>query len=180
MSMLRQILRVSAWLAATLLLFAFVALAWFRWQADRREVQRAADIAPRDGRFVKAADVDIFIQELGPANGQLVLFMHGSTVAIGAWLPELLAPATASRSEDAAAYSALGMPMVAIWGRLDSITPLAQGERLVRLAPNGKLVQLPRSGHIPQVEQPAEFQRTLLDVLGSSKQTARPLPPSNR
>lgn len=75
MAMLWRTLRVALWLAATPMVLAVMALAWFRWQAGQREVQRAAEVAPRDGRFVKAADVDIFIQELGPANGQAVLFM---------------------------------------------------------------------------------------------------------
>lgn len=328
--MLRRILRGAGWLLCVLVLLVTVVLTAFRWQAEQREIRTAAEVAPRGGRYVKAADVDVFIQEAGPESGPLVLFMHGtgawsgtwrptlellaqsgfravaldlppfghsqrplqadyskarqaqrivgvldalkadkvilvghsfgggptveaallaphrvsalilvdaalsireddappqppsallrgffavtplrdsvvatfltnplftrhllqafvadpasatdervaiyqqplvirgSTPAIGAWLPELLSPASASRSEDPAAYRTLAMPVTAIWGALDTITPLAQGERLVKLVPTGKLAVLPAAGHIPQIEQPEQFHRMLLQIV---------------
>ena len=56
-------------------------LAFFRLQAHERETHEAANIAPPTGRFVKAADVEIFVQEAGPPDGPAVLFVHGT----GAW-----------------------------------------------------------------------------------------------
>lgn len=56
-------------------------LGWFSWQADGREVMDARDAAPRAGRYVSAADVSLFVQEAGPAEGKPVLFVHGT----GAW-----------------------------------------------------------------------------------------------
>jgi pimeloyl-ACP methyl ester carboxylesterase len=56
-------------------------LAFFRLQAHERETHEAANVAPPTGRFVKAADVEIFVQEMGPADGPAVLFVHGT----GAW-----------------------------------------------------------------------------------------------
>lgn len=58
-----------------------LAMAGFRWQAERREVQLAAQAAPATGRFVRAADVDMFVQEMGPPAGPALLFVHGT----GAW-----------------------------------------------------------------------------------------------
>lgn len=327
---MRRIARYLGWFALITILLAAAVLGVFRWRAELRETQTAADVAPRSGRYVKAADVDIFVQEAGPGSGQVVLFMHGtgawsgtwrptldllaragfravaldlppfghsqrpaqadyskatqarrivgvldtlkvekvilvghsfgggptveaallapqrvkalvlvdaalsiaeegvappppspvlrgffavtplrdgvvaafltnplftrrllqafvadpasatddrvaiyqqplvirgSTPAIGAWLPELLAPPVASKSESPAAYRTLTMPVSAIWGGRDSITPLAQGERLVKLVPNGNLVVMPQSGHIPQIENPDEFHRILLEIL---------------
>ena len=72
--------RVSAALLAAVVLI----LAGFSWQAARREVLPAAKAAPASGRFVKAADLEIFVQEAGPADGLPVVFVHGT----GAWSDE--------------------------------------------------------------------------------------------
>ena len=53
----------------------------FRAGAAFRETKSAAEIAPRTGRFVRAAGLAMFIQEAGPAGGDPVLFIHGT----GAW-----------------------------------------------------------------------------------------------
>ena len=53
----------------------------FRYQSSRRETRTRVEAAPATGRFVRAADVDVFIQELGPRDAPVVLFVHG----MGAW-----------------------------------------------------------------------------------------------
>jgi pimeloyl-ACP methyl ester carboxylesterase len=96
---------------------------------------------------------------------QRPLTIWGSTAAIATWLPELVAPPSPSRSESAAAYRALAMPVVAIWGDRDTVTPLAQGEQLVGLVPHGRLEVLPEVGHIPQIERPDAFNALLVRSL---------------
>jgi pimeloyl-ACP methyl ester carboxylesterase len=96
---------------------------------------------------------------------QRPLTIWGSTAAIARWLPELAAPSAPSRSESAAVYRALAMPVVAIWGDRDTVTPLAQGEQLVRLVPHGRLEVLPGVGHIPQIERPDAFNALLVRSL---------------
>jgi pimeloyl-ACP methyl ester carboxylesterase len=93
---------------------------------------------------------------------QRPLSVSGSTVAIGDWLPELLGPPVAARSQSPAAYATLPMPVIAIWGKLDSITPIAQGERLVRLLPHAELAVIDDVGHIPQIEDATRFNGMLL------------------
>jgi pimeloyl-ACP methyl ester carboxylesterase len=88
--------------------------------------------------------------------------VRSTTDAVSAWLPALLLPGDAARSEDPRAYAALGMPLIAIWGELDTITPLAQGQRLITLAPKAELQTLPAVGHIPQIEAPEAFNALLL------------------
>ncbi len=63
-------------LAAALLL---IATPFLVIRARERQDARAA--APSNGRFVRAGDVDVFIQEEGPATGRPVLLIHGT----GAW-----------------------------------------------------------------------------------------------
>lgn len=53
----------------------------FAWHAEQRETLAAQEIAPATGRYVKAADLEIFIQEFGPADGLDVLLIPG----IGGW-----------------------------------------------------------------------------------------------
>ena len=96
---------------------------------------------------------------------QRPLTLQGTTRAFGEWLPELLAPAAPSRSEDPAAYATLGLPLAIIWGDRDTITPLEQGRRLAALAPGATLDVLPGVGHIPQIEDPRAFNDLLVKVL---------------
>jgi pimeloyl-ACP methyl ester carboxylesterase len=112
-----------------------------------------------------------FVADPGVATDERVavyqrpLTLVGSTAAVAAWLPELVAPPAPSRSESAAAYRTLTMPVTAIWGDRDTVTPLAQGEQLVALVPHGRLEVLPGVGHIPQIESPAAFNAVLVRAL---------------
>ena len=67
-------------LGGALLVVALV-LFGFRIAADRRETLSRYDAAPKTGRFVRAADVDLFVQEEGPPDGTPVVLVHGT----GAW-----------------------------------------------------------------------------------------------
>ncbi len=95
------------------------------------------------------------------------LSLRGTTAAYGRWLPYLMQAAPGARSENPAQYRQLTMPMVAIWGALDTITPLDQAQALVAAAPNAHLVVMPDVGHIPQIEDTDGFNRRLLDSLAS-------------
>lgn len=52
-----------------------------------------------------------------------------------------------------------------IWGALDPLTPLANGEEMARAIPGARLVVLRAAAHIPMVEWPEAFNRTLLGFL---------------
>jgi len=93
--------------------------------------------------------------------------MKGSTEAIGAWLEDFLMPGDDPASARPAAYTTLGIPTLLIWGELDSVTPIEQGRRIVKLMPSCRLEVLQRVGHIPQIEDPAAFNRALLDFLAT-------------
>ena len=77
----RGIVKAILGLGALLLLTAAVVLGTFWWQAHARETRTRLEAAPSRGRFVQAADVEIFVQELGPSGAPVVLFVHG----MGAW-----------------------------------------------------------------------------------------------
>ncbi len=84
---IRRILKIiGATLAA---LFAVIVLFWIR--AELHESEAREDAAPATGRFVKADDIEFFIQEMGPADGQSIVFIHGTAAWSELWL-ETMAP----------------------------------------------------------------------------------------
>lgn len=93
------------------------------------------------------------------------LAVAGTTASVGDWLPSLLGPGSDAPSEQEATYRALRLPVVAIWGGRDTITPPEQGRRLVSITPGAELLLLDDVGHIPQLEDPPQFNRLLLDAL---------------
>jgi pimeloyl-ACP methyl ester carboxylesterase len=75
---------VVGWLGRiglVVLLLLVLAMGAFRAAAARRETRTRAEAAPSGGRFVRAADVELFVQEEGPTTGEPVLLIHGT----GAW-----------------------------------------------------------------------------------------------
>jgi pimeloyl-ACP methyl ester carboxylesterase len=96
---------------------------------------------------------------------QRPLVVQGSTEAISAWLPALLAPTGPAPSEDPATYRSLAMPVSLIWGERDSITPLAQGKAIAALLPKADLIVMDGVGHIPQIEDGEKFDQLLIAVL---------------
>jgi pimeloyl-ACP methyl ester carboxylesterase len=74
---MRRILNV----VAALTIVAVLTLAGFSCAASARESQSRKSAAPPTGRFVRAGDVEIYLQEAGNGNRTPVVFIHGT----GAW-----------------------------------------------------------------------------------------------
>lgn len=66
---------------------------------------------------------------------------------------------------DDAALRQITAGTLLIWGAEDTLTPLAQGERLSALLPNAQLVSIPGVGHQPFEEAPEAFNQTLIGFL---------------
>lgn len=71
-------------LGAILVLLLAVIL-FFSIQANLRETKTRQEAAPSTGRFVQAGNVELFIQEMGPAEGEVVLFIHGTAAWSELW-----------------------------------------------------------------------------------------------
>jgi pimeloyl-ACP methyl ester carboxylesterase len=82
-------------LLALLVVCVAVALGTFRWQAHARETKTRGDAAPAGGRFVRAADVEVFVQEVGASGAPVVLFIHGMGAWSELWRETLVATAAA-------------------------------------------------------------------------------------
>jgi pimeloyl-ACP methyl ester carboxylesterase len=94
-SLLKRTLRLTGQSLALLFIAINVLLLFFAWQAGQRETAAATQLAPASGRFVQSMGSRIFIQEMGPADGQAVLLVHGTGAWSEAWKPtmEVLASA---------------------------------------------------------------------------------------
>ena len=75
--LLKAVASILALLLATILFFAV--------QANLRETKTRHEAAPSTGRFVQAGDVELFIQEMGPAAGQAIIFIHGTAAWSRLW-----------------------------------------------------------------------------------------------
>jgi pimeloyl-ACP methyl ester carboxylesterase len=49
------------------------------------------------------------------------------------------------------------VPTLLIWGELDARTPLSVAGQFEQAIPDAKLVVIPQSGHVSNLEQPEEF-----------------------
>ncbi|HEX5942221.1 MAG TPA: alpha/beta hydrolase [Anaerolineales bacterium] len=70
---------------AAIFVLLIALILFFSIQSNLRETKTRQEAAPSTGRFVQAGDVELFIQEMGPADGQVILFIHGTAAWSGLW-----------------------------------------------------------------------------------------------
>ena len=88
-----------------------------------------------------------------------------TTDAYGDWLTYLATSHDTSSAADFRNFAHLTMPVDILWGRTDEVTPLWQGEALVKLIPSSRLTVIDGVGHIPYIEDPPRFQVALSQAL---------------
>lgn len=91
--------------------------------------------------------------------------LKGFTKSLGDWAYQFALEDGRSLSQQPAGFKQLQMPLLLVWGELDTITPLAQALQLQGLAGNATLVVLPGVGHIPQIEDVELFNWKIAEVL---------------
>lgn len=139
-----RLIRWLFWLVALALVALTAILALFTWQAQRREVHDAAEIAPRTGRFVQAADVELFIQEAGPADGPVVLFVHGTGAWSETWRESMTAVASAGFRAVAIDLPPFGFSRRPASG---AYSPRDQGKRIIGVLDALKVPRAVLVGH---------------------------------
>jgi pimeloyl-ACP methyl ester carboxylesterase len=70
---------------AVILAVLVAIIIFFSFQSELRESKTRREAAPSRGRFVQAGDIELFIQEMGPEDGQVILFIHGTAAWSGLW-----------------------------------------------------------------------------------------------
>lgn len=75
--LIRGIFKTLGWV----LLILVLVISFFYVQSIFRETEERHEAAPATGTFIQAGDVEIHILDMGPKDGQAILFIHGT----GAW-----------------------------------------------------------------------------------------------
>ena len=91
--------------------------------------------------------------------------VRDSTNRLGDWLKVISVDQDNSLSSSLSNLPKLAMPTLLIWGDADRVTPLWQGEKLKGIISTSSLTVLKGLGHIPQIEDPAQFNDALLPFL---------------
>jgi len=99
--------------------------------------------------------------------------LEGWTSGLGAWLEPFATTRTSSMATDRSRYARLAIPTMVLWGARDSLTPIAQGQDLVRLIPGARWEVLPLAGHIPAIEDERSFDAALLEFLRDTTTSSR-------
>lgn len=95
------------WLRRLALVFLIGVIAvplGFRGSAAFRETQTLAAVLPDSGKLVDTAEGRMFVQDHGPKDGTVLLFLHGTAAWSGLWQPTLEAMGTRG-------YRAIGFDM---------------------------------------------------------------------
>lgn len=82
---------------------------------------------------------------------------EGTTSGYADWLPALLAEDDGAASRRSAQLQRIRVPVALIWGEADTVTPIAQGERIARLTRARSFARLPGVGHVPHIEDEPAF-----------------------
>lgn len=59
-------------------------------------------------------------------------------------------------------------PTLIVWGKQDSLTPVADGERLNREIPGSELAVFDQCGHVPHIEKAVDFNKKVLEFLAKN------------
>ena len=57
------------------------------------------------------------------------------------------------------------MPALIVVGEEDTLTPVAEAEKMAKVIPTAELVVIPRAGHLSNLEQPPSFNAALNNFL---------------
>jgi pimeloyl-ACP methyl ester carboxylesterase len=112
-----------------------------------------------DDRIVDAKRIALYQQPF---------VVRDTTSEVTKWLAgALFGNESRSRAADRRTYATFTPPVVLVWGREDSVTPLAQGEQIRGLLPRATMVVLDRVNHLPHVEQPDQVAGIIAEFVGT-------------
>jgi len=77
--------------------------------------------------------------------------------------------AIADRPDLTPVLSTVHVPTLVLWGAEDQLIPPARSQSMVPRIPNGRGVSIPGAGHLPSLEAPESFDRTLNEFLARPK-----------
>jgi pimeloyl-ACP methyl ester carboxylesterase len=89
----------------------------------------------------------------------------GMTPAMASWFTQFMAGDPQAKSAQRDLVKVNVVPAELIWGEMDTVTPIAQGEDLAALMGITQFARMPGIGHMPQLEDPAAFKTALSGAL---------------
>ncbi len=89
----------------------------------------------------------------------------GVTSRLSSWFKDYVNDPLDYQSTDSASYKEIKFPVRLIWGDKDTLTPIAGTEILLATIPDIGLIILKDIGHIPMIEDYAQFDTALLEAL---------------
>jgi len=107
-----------------------------------------------DHRKITDPQVDVYARALASPGGRYGLLQKARQA-----IPKDIDCITAK-------YPTITVPTLILWGDSDRIIPRTIGERLRRDIPHSTLEIVPKSGHVPQEEQPEETMRYITEFFG--------------
>ncbi len=87
--------------------------------------------------------------------------VEGNSKRLAYWIQDYMRDPLKVKSAQSDSYKKLYIPVRIIWGEKDTLTPVALGNKLADYVPLGKKFVLPDVGHIPMIEDYAQFDRAL-------------------
>jgi pimeloyl-ACP methyl ester carboxylesterase len=102
-------------------------------------------------------DQDVAARVLAQPVDADVMLKNQFTVAKLAWEPRLFDPHLAKW------LHRIDVPTQIVWGENDQVLPAGYAHAYARLIPRSRVDIVPRCGHLPHVEKPAEFLRAFRD-----------------
>lgn len=84
---------------------------------------------------------------------------------MASWFTQFMAGDPKAMSAQRDLVKANAVPAELIWGEMDAVTPIAQGEDLAALMNIKQFARMPGIGHMPQLEDPAAFKVLLTESL---------------
>jgi pimeloyl-ACP methyl ester carboxylesterase len=97
---------------------------------------------------------------------QLPSSRENTTEYLGDWIYNFISKRDNSLAEDILKLNEQSkMKKLIIWGDKDDVTVLTEGENLKNVLSNSELNVIPETGHIPQLENPKEFNQILINFL---------------
>jgi len=71
-----------------------------------------------------------------------------------------------ARPDSVPTLATIGCPTLVVVGEEDTLTPVAESEKMAAAVKGAKLVKIPKAGHLPCIENPEPFNRALAEFFG--------------
>lgn len=146
-----------------------------RLEADSPEARAGrTDLAERVGRLGSRIAAEAMVPKLlapscaGTARDRLEAELRRMILGTDPETIRMALAALAGRPDMTEAMGRVDVPTLAIVGEEDAITPPDVMRRFVEVMPGAELVVLPGCGHMPPMESPAAFNRTVASFLAAN------------